>query len=370
MPEANLNVYSLDTPGMFLEMWQQSPPAWIPAPTCDVRNISIQRGRATYLDSFAAGSLNADLASFSGAWNAWNPNAVWQRLGGGPTSVPVRVRLVLAALDENGNLLNSFTATFFTGTIDKVIDHWPNIVDAVASIQATDGFKNLARHNGGARTPVGAGELTGQRINRLADDAAWPSTGTGWLPSPRRIDAGLTHVQATDLSGVTLDLMRTIGESEWGWLYMDVDDCLVFRQRDTFVNDTRMTNVQWTFIDTDTGFEGSSHVCYQDLALAVDEDTIINVAQITPNGLRSVQCQRLGLGSPLRAENVDPDGLAHRFQHRGSGDRSGGGPGVQRRRPAHRERDLRGHEPRPAASSVRCRCADQRPHPPGAPLPW
>lgn len=281
---ADLNVYSLDTIGMVLEMWQVSPGAWIPQPTCDVRNISIQRGRATYLDSFAAGSLNADLASFDGAWNAWNPSAVWQRLGGGPTSVPVRVRVVLVALDDHGNVVSTFTSTFFTGTIDKIIDHWPNIVDAVASIQATDGFKNLARHNGGPRTPVGAGELTGQRINRLADDAGWPSTASGWLPVPRRIDAGLTHVQATDMSGTTIDLMRTVGESEWGWLFMDVDDSLVFRQRDTFVNDPRMTNVQWTFTDSDIGFEGISHVCYQDLALAVDEDTIINVAQITPPG--------------------------------------------------------------------------------------
>jgi hypothetical protein len=161
----------------------------------------------------------------------------------------------------------------FTGTTDAVIDTWPGTIDSLAAVTASDGFKRLARHNGGPRVAVGAGELTGARIARLADDA-------GWLDL-RRIDAGKVPLQASTLDGVTLDLMRTVGESEWGWLYIGRDGALVFRQRDAIDTDPRMTTVQWTFTDTDA----LAGACYGDLVLKADSDAIVNVATVTPPGV-------------------------------------------------------------------------------------
>jgi hypothetical protein len=226
--------------------------------TCDVRAIDLSRGRSSALEAFAAGTCDITLANFHSLYSAWNPAGLWAQATPYRVGVPIRV-----SFDYLGT-----RAARFTGTTDSV--------DALATVHASDDMKRLARHNGGVRASVGDNELTGARINRLADDAGWTA--------PRSVDAGTVRVQATDLNGISVDLMRAIGETEWGWLYVRGDGTLIFRQRDAVQTQPRMMTPQYVFVDDD-GYHIAGAVCYTDLKLPVDQDNVINTANVTPPGL-------------------------------------------------------------------------------------
>ena len=231
---------------------------------CDVRSVDVTAGRSSYVQAFSAATAQLEFANPDGRYSTWPPNSVWQAAGGGwVTGVPVKI----------GVAWQGAVAWRFAGTTDSVSDSWPSFADARAVVAATDGFKDLSRHAGVAVAPVGAGEKSGARINRYADDAAWGG--------PRAVDVGLVALQAVDMSGITLDNMRKVGESEWGWLYVAADGTLTFRQRDAYTTDPRMATVQFTFTDT----HALPGACYSDATvLAADDSTIVNVATVTPPG--------------------------------------------------------------------------------------
>jgi hypothetical protein len=65
------------------------------------------------------------------------------------------------------------TFDLFRGYIDVWDVDWIATVHSVVTVTATDGFKVLANKRRSAVTPVGAGETTGARINRILDSAGW-----------------------------------------------------------------------------------------------------------------------------------------------------------------------------------------------------
>lgn len=245
---------------------QASDGTWVDV-GCDARTVNVTHERSAFVEAFSAATASVEFANDDGRYSSWTPNSVWAAAGGGwSTGVPIRVGVVRGGVIE----------WRFTGTTDRVEDAWPMFVDAVAvaTVTATDGFKQLARYQGAVRAPVGAGELSGARVNRIADDAAWTA--------PRRVDAGTVTLQATTLAGLAVDQMRLVGEAEWGWLYVAGDGALVFRQRDATLTDPRMTTVQYTFTDS----HALPGACYGDATETVaDDETIVNTAVVTPPGL-------------------------------------------------------------------------------------
>jgi hypothetical protein len=285
----DLTLLHQDHVNFLLEFWDTHTNTWKADPDCDIRAISLDRGRARYLDPTAAGQISVTIANFEGRWSGWNAGAFWAQLGSSPTrftAIPTRLRLATVALFDDGTVaLTGPYTTMFTGTLDSIVDAWPNTTDAIVTITATDGFKDLARYSAVAGgTPTTAGAKTGTVIGAIATKAAWPTAASGWLPVPRRIDTGQVGLQAWDLQGVALDTMQTATESEWGWLFMDVDGALTFYDRNAVINKPRMSTVQWTFVDADHFAQGGTHVCYEDISVRIDSDTIINLAQITPVG--------------------------------------------------------------------------------------
>lgn len=229
---------------------------------CDVRRIRVTAGRSTYVDAFTAATAEIEFYNVSGRYSAATANSIWRQANGYVTGGRVRA----------GSVYNGTVTWRFVGTVDSIADSWPGLTDAVATVTATDGFKLLARHNGGARTPVGAGEKSGARVNRLLNDAAWAGA--------RAVDVGRVTLQATDLAGVTIDLLRQVGEAEWGWLFVAADGTLTFLQGDAGDNLPNMVTVQFTFTDDDA----LAGACYGEAQLTADDTHIINTATVTPPG--------------------------------------------------------------------------------------
>jgi hypothetical protein len=149
--------------------------------------------------------------------------------------------------------------------------------ESIWTLSATDGFKILAGITLPAVAAVGAGELTGARINRLLNAANW-YTGQGG--GARIIAAGDSPLQATTFNGVVLDLIRLASDSELGQVYIDGSGAVVFRNRRALINESRSVNSQATFGDNPAGAE----LPCATIGRADDDTTIGNDIQATRVG--------------------------------------------------------------------------------------
>src|SRR5215831_17450528 len=129
---------------------------------------------------------------------------------------------------------NGTTYRLFTGFVDSWDDDGVNYAGhyAQTTVTATDGQKVLAGIilplSGGA---VGAGELSGARVNRILDNSSW-YTGT----EKRVVGAGNSRLQAyAGQSAGTTDtawnLLKLAADSEIGELYVNGAGAVVFRGR-------------------------------------------------------------------------------------------------------------------------------------------
>jgi hypothetical protein len=135
-------------------------------------------------------------------------------------------------------------------TWDSVVyDLWRGFADewhldyenlAVTTLTGTDGTKVLSNFDGLAGSAVGAGETTGERIERILDN-------TGWSATDRVIDTGLTTVQATTLSSNAWTEILVTSDTEIGEIYFDATNQLVFRNRHAILTETRSTTPQAVF---------------------------------------------------------------------------------------------------------------------------
>ena len=111
-------------------------------------------------------------------------------------------------------------------------------------LTATDGLGYLSQD--GLRTelgsPVGAGELSGTRVNRILDSAGW-ATGTSW----RSVESGNSMMLGTTLGGTPLTELQLVTDSELGGFWMSPSGKATFRARRTVLTRAMSVTPQATF---------------------------------------------------------------------------------------------------------------------------
>src|SRR5262249_50235111 len=148
---------------------------------------------------------------------------------------------------------------------------WAQVV-----LTATDAFKVIANFDRTAGAPVGGGEDTGTRINRILDSISWSATD-------RNVDAGGASgsmtLQATTLADNSLAEMRLSAESDLGELYIDEAGRVFFRSRAHIFTNFRSVSAQATF-----GDGGGAELPYESVEVAYDDASFINRALIARVG--------------------------------------------------------------------------------------
>lgn len=178
---------------------------------------------------------------------------------------PVRVRATYAGV----------TYDLYRGYAMDWLETWPDGADAAAivTVPCVDEMARLAKVDGMAQTPAGAGESTGARIHRLLNAAG--HTGT------RTVDVGRNTVQATDLSKNVGDELKVTTESEGGGLFIDADGTVVFEQQYALMENTRSNTVQATFVDAANINQG---LPYGNVVKSYGGQVLTNIAAFTRVG--------------------------------------------------------------------------------------
>ncbi|HET7486832.1 MAG TPA: hypothetical protein VFJ85_02820 [Acidimicrobiales bacterium] len=226
---------------------------------------SIRTGRNRALESYMAGALSAALDNEDRRFDPTNAAGPYVSAGGLSAIEPMRpIRAVVTWKGNDYPLFYGF------------VDAWPviwSMATSTANISATDGMKVLAAYDPSAIGAVGAGEDSGERVNRVLDNAGWPATA-------RSIDAGNSPLQATTLAANALAEIKLVADTERGQFYMDGLGRATFRRRRSRYEDARSIQVQATFGDADDGIE----IPYADVVAAFDDDLLRNQASIARVG--------------------------------------------------------------------------------------
>lgn len=263
------------------ENWSGSEPVFIALEGATIEKFSCQRGRESGVRRHAAGTAELILA-----WAS--PTGHWSFRPESPIGLGQEIRL--AAQVDHGTAI-----PLYRGAVRNLSDNWePNgpfrltvrLVDRLAELAAVDLPESGA---------VGLGELTGERLHRIADLAEID-------PYYRRFDAGQVEHASSTFARNLLDEAMVTTESEIGDLYADREGYLRFKEQYWYNVEARSTALQlaWTNVPatadsvspTDFDTESSLDDVVNQVSMARVGGTAITVndpQSISSYGLRTYQ---------------------------------------------------------------------------------
>lgn len=226
-----------------------------------VRSVSTKRAFSRDLQAWEAGTAVIDLNNFDARFSPSNlvgPYAV-----GGITQIrpwrPIRVTATYAGISY----------PIFRGYALAWQEYYeqpsPFGGGAYCSVPCVDELGSLARFDGLAQTPVGAGETSGKRLHRILNNAG--HTGT------RAIDDGHITVQATTLAQNCVTELKLTADSEGGALWIESDGTVTAGDEFSLIEDQRSNTVQVTY-----GDGGDPEIPYSSIELAYNGDLVANIA--------------------------------------------------------------------------------------------
>lgn len=162
---------------------------------------------------------------------------------------------------------NAVTYNIFRGYIDNWPVDYVNAASSRVQITVTDATKVIAAFDANEVSPVGAGEDTGARINRVLDNAGWPA-------GLRNIDTGDTTVQATNLSQNAWTEILLTADTENGAVFIDDDGKVRFIKRSAQINGTSVA----TFGDA------AGELPYDAVTVEYDDEQIWNLYRVSRVG--------------------------------------------------------------------------------------
>lgn len=255
-------------------VWAGAPP--LDDVSCEVVSIRISAGRDQPLDRFRTGVCTMVLDDPDGHYTPWTNAADPGKFGTIRPGIDLRVWVVTA------------TGTYprFSGKVDSIQDVWPEPTSQPDTphrviFTAHDWLGEIAQYDGFEQPPVGAGETTSQRVQRILANAK--------ITAPQSFDPGSTTVQATTLARNALDEIGLVTDTERGAFFADGSGTLVFRDQNGLNTDPRYTTVQEVFGETVQNVEVAipeleDEAPYIDVRFASDESKVRNVVSIAREG--------------------------------------------------------------------------------------
>jgi len=189
--------------------------------SCDVLDVQIAGGASS-----AQGVLSQpDAATLTCTLR--DPNRIYDPFNRrGPFAYGGRSRLVpgtpVVAFAEVVTPADSAIAVhyLFSGTADSWGEDWtPRAQNRVAKLVATDETKRWARYDREEQPPVGAGDTTQQRVQRLVDYFQWIGT-------VEHAPASTVTLLATTLAQTGWELLNRTLDDELGYVYFTPDGTL------------------------------------------------------------------------------------------------------------------------------------------------
>lgn len=223
--------------------------------TADVRSITTSRGRQRQIEAFPAGTCTIVLDNTAGNYDPDNPNSIY--FSGSTDVLPMRPVQIVANW-------NGVSYPIFFGYVDQINPQYApgKYSDAWTTITASDAmkiFQNIPT------TGSAGSELSGNRVNRILNNANWPA-------SLQTLAPGDCFLQGTIFSSTVAQDIQLSADSEFGRWYIGPAGDVIFENR-SFRNRVQTPISTWT----DSNTAGNM---YSDVSRVMDDDLIRNRVSI------------------------------------------------------------------------------------------
>ena len=247
--------------------------------TEDVRSISVRRGRSRETDNFDAGIANIVVDNRTRLYDPAAGTAV------SPYAPSLKPRKALT-VEANGQAI-------FTGQVEDIDLNYELSQDNTTTFAASDAFTLF---NQVTLTPgTAVAESTSARIDKILDDADWPSARRDLNPGEATLG---TDVIGDNVNA--LQYLNSIAASEPGSIFIARDGAVAFRDRNAAQTPTGVV-----FSDTGTDLP------FNELSIEYGTERLHNVIEITyTNGtaLANNTASELAYGlSSLRVDTLLSD---------------------------------------------------------------
>jgi hypothetical protein len=231
-----------------------------------VQSVNVKRGRSRELQRFSPGRCNIRLDNTTRVFDPLN--AAGAHYGNLLPGRRVRVSITHPTGGADHRV--------FTGQVtDWGLSYSSGAKNATTTLSATDRMVDMQRADISKTTTAGTSNIA---VNEILN--------AGGIVS-RSIDTGDETFQATAFAAVTcLSAMQTAEDSEQGAMYVDVDNAVVWKSRNSIFSDSASNTSQATL--------GTASLPLLDVSLDYAADLIRNDVSLTRTG-----------GSAQTAENSD-----------------------------------------------------------------
>lgn len=284
-----VGLYSLGATGA--TSWGVDP---IPSSAPNVRWTLINNAGGTF-DALSTGVNINDLATHHIAitWSAGSPIKIYVD-GVDRTSGSVIFTGSMASSNKWAVAMNAIDYPPFIATTVGSVCTYDELALYTTALSAAD----IAAHNQAARTPWN-GDLPGARLARILDLAAVPA-------ADRNLAAGVTTLQATNLSGSTLAYAQKVEETTLGSFFVARDGDVTYIDRRDLQVGPYLT-AKFALVDDDSG----AGVPYMTAEAEVDEAFIVTRSTASREGSYAVTVGDAAAQTEFGLIDEVHDGLLH-----------------------------------------------------------
>ena len=211
-----------------------TPPGVTPLPerlwvdlSCDTTEVQTHMGGSSAegpIVRVEAGTAQITLFDPTRKYDPLNPAGPFQY--GGITRLGPGCQIKVWAEVQTGTTFTSYW--LHTGTVDSWSEQWePTPTNCKAVVVSSDAVKNLVSLDRGEQPPVGTGDTTAQRVERIL-------TYYGWAGA-RNMDASTVTEQATTLAQSAWEMISRAADDEIGMVWISPQGVLQMRNRSTWL---------------------------------------------------------------------------------------------------------------------------------------
>lgn len=222
-------------------------------------SITIRRGRDRVTDHYNNGTATITFIDRTGDFDPTNVDGPYYG-----DILPMRQLRISATYSSTEHFLFTGFITSWDYEYEKGFD------GAFVTVQAEDAFRLLNLAQIETVASASAGDLPGQRINQLLDEAGW---GSGL----RQISNGdVPLLDDPQTPRACLNALQTVEDTENGALYCDALGKVVFKSR----TDVSVSAIQTPIVFSDDGTD----ISYQGIDFALDDSELANDVIVEADG--------------------------------------------------------------------------------------
>jgi hypothetical protein len=212
-------------PAVAARVVEEFPRLWVDL-SCDVMDCEIAGGASSgagILSTPDTATLKVKLSDPDGIYDPLSTTSPYAYMGRSRLMPGTPVEAFAEVVDgDTGEWTRHW---LFTGTADSWGEDWTaDAADRTCTLIASDVTKQWVRYNYPEQDPAGAGDTTGERVERLADFYGW--TGT-IEPAP----TSTVTLQATTLAQSGWELLQRTLDDELGYVHFTADGHLRWLER-------------------------------------------------------------------------------------------------------------------------------------------